>query len=61
MLLVEGAGPRRLLAGVLPRRAPAGAAWARAAGLVIAGVEVRIQHSGYRADVAAASRHPMGP
>ena len=35
--------------------------WARAAGLVIAGVEVRIPHSGYRADVAAASRHPMGP
>lgn len=36
-------------------------AWARTAGLVIAGVEVRIPHSGYRADVAAASRHPTGP
>lgn len=35
--------------------------WARAARLVIAGVEVRIPHSGYRADVAAASRHPAGP
>lgn len=34
--------------------------WARGAGLVIAGFEVRIPHSGYRADVAAASRHPMG-
>lgn len=34
--------------------------WARADGLVIAGFEVRIPHSGYRADVAAASRHPMG-
>jgi hypothetical protein len=34
--------------------------WARASGLVIAGLEVRIPHSGYRADVAAASRHPMG-
>jgi hypothetical protein len=34
--------------------------WARAAGLVIAGVEVRIPHSSYRADVAAASRHPVG-
>lgn len=34
--------------------------WARGAGLVIAGLEVRIPHSGYRADVAAASRHPVG-
>jgi len=34
-------------------------AWARANGFPIAACEVRIPGSGYRADVAAGSRHPM--
>ncbi|MDF3059609.1 MAG: hypothetical protein K0R17_3824, partial [Rariglobus sp.] len=33
--------------------------WARAAGLPLAGCEVRVPKSPYRADVAAISRHPM--
>jgi hypothetical protein len=34
--------------------------WARANGLPLAGFEVRVPRSGYRADVAAMSRHPTG-
>lgn len=34
--------------------------WARANGLPMAGFEVRVPRSGYRADVAAVSRHPTG-
>ena len=35
--------------------------WARANGFPIAAFEVRVPASGYRADVAAASRHPGAP
>lgn len=34
--------------------------WARANGLPVAGFEVRVPRSGFRADVVAASRHPTG-
>jgi len=34
--------------------------WARANGLPVAGFEVRVPKSGFRADVAAVSRHPAG-
>ena len=36
-------------------------AWARANGFPLAAFEVRVPASGYRADVAAASRHPTAP
>lgn len=34
--------------------------WARGNGLPMAGIEARVPRSGYRADVAALSRHPTG-
>ncbi len=35
--------------------------WARGSGLPLIGSEVRVPQSGFRADLAAASRHPAGP
>src|SRR5690606_2869013 len=35
-------------------------AWAQANGFPLAGLEVRVPHSGYRADVAACGRGPTG-